>query len=314
MERIHKLLRVCCFLCLAAFITVTVAVGIAGAQNEVVYLNEQIAEEHLEWTAGETSVSQMSLAERQALLGGLPTPAEDIDPARIWNPPARFSSEAALPGSYDLRNYKVAGRSIITPVKNQLSCGSCWAFSAVANLEALGRRAGKNRILSEQTVLNCSDGNCGGWYLNYTFDFLVSDGTDLKSDTPYKGVKGTCKSYDVAAKAKSWVWINGSGTSTNATDNAIRSYIYNQKKPVSCRMEVYDSFFYYNSGVYKHIAGEYNNGGHFVLIVGWGKTSSGTKYWVCKNSWGTGFGLDGYFKIKVQDSVIGTYAIGATLK
>ena len=51
----------------------------------------------------------------------------------------------------------------------------------------------------------------------------------------------------------------------------------------------------YKSGVYAHVTGDYL-GGHAIKIIGWG-VQNGTDYWLCANSWDTGFGIDGYFMI-----------------
>jgi C1A family cysteine protease len=55
-------------------------------------------------------------------------------------------------------------------------------------------------------------------------------------------------------------------------------------------------FFEYRSGIYERIGA--NVGSHVVRVLGWGTTSGGDKYWICANSWGTGWGEDGFFKIK----------------
>lgn len=49
------------------------------------------------------------------------------------------------------------------------------------------------------------------------------------------------------------------------------------------------------SGVYKHISGSYQ-GNHAVKIIGWG-TENGVPYWLAANSWGSKWGLNGFFKI-----------------
>jgi hypothetical protein len=76
--------------------------------------------------------------------------------------------------------------------------------------------------------------------------------------------------------------------------------------------KIYEDFFYYSSGVYSHVWGNYS-GNHFVLVVGWDDSRSA---FVCKNSWGTGWGEDGYFRIDYSelagDTQFGwwTYAYG----
>eukprot|EP00692_Jakoba_bahamiensis_P002912 EC686717.1.p2 GENE.EC686717.1~~EC686717.1.p2 ORF type:complete len:151 (+),score=40.93 EC686717.1:3-455(+) len=65
--------------------------------------------------------------------------------------------------------------------------------------------------------------------------------------------------------------------------------------PVQTGFSVYQDFMSYQSGVYKHHSGSLL-GGHAVEIVGWGVSGS-EAYWIVKNSWGTSWGIDGYFWI-----------------
>ena len=58
---------------------------------------------------------------------------------------------------------------------------------------------------------------------------------------------------------------------------------------------VYDDFFNYKSGIYKHTTGSYR-GGHAVKMLGWG-VENGVEYWLCANSWGPSWGDKGFFKI-----------------
>jgi hypothetical protein len=72
-------------------------------------------------------------------------------------------------------------------------------------------------------------------------------------------------------------------------------------QPLLCSMQVYDDFRYYTGGVYQHVSGDYL-GGHAVVIVGWDDSSG---CWICKNSWDTNWGEEGYFRIKWEDCSIG---------
>jgi len=69
--------------------------------------------------------------------------------------------------------------------------------------------------------------------------------------------------------------------------------------PVETAFTVYEDFMNYKSGVYQHLTGSVQ-GGHAVKIIGWGH-ESGLDYWLIANSWGTSWGIDGYFKIKLGD-------------
>ena len=99
----------------------------------------------------------------------------------------------AAPSSYDWRDY---GR--VSAVKDQGSCGSCWAFSTVANLEGLYyAKKGVMKTFSEQMLVDCdtSDSGCNGGLMEYSFTWLKKNGGIMTdTDYPYKGTKQTCKS------------------------------------------------------------------------------------------------------------------------
>jgi len=62
---------------------------------------------------------------------------------------------------------------------------------------------------------------------------------------------------------------------------------------------VYEDFMSYSSGIYEHVTGK-ELGGHAVKLLGWG-VDDGVEYWLCANSWGPTWGMDGTFKIKVGE-------------
>ena len=61
------------------------------------------------------------------------------------------------------------------------------------------------------------------------------------------------------------------------------------------RFYVYSDFMSYKDGIYKYTYG-IREGGHAIKVIGWGKEGD-IEYWICANSWGTKWGIDGFFKI-----------------
>ncbi len=121
-----------------------------GTETALEALQADVTRYNLRWTPGETALSHLSSEEKQRRAGGLKTPPERIDPDQIWQKPERDRAIGGYPPSYNLWD-----SGMITPVRDQESCGSCWAFAAVANLEALLSQAGQGgQDLSEQVVLN----------------------------------------------------------------------------------------------------------------------------------------------------------------
>eukprot|EP01083_Nonionella_stella_P244986 852131_1 len=76
-----------------------------------------------------------------------------------------------IPSAYDWRNY-----SVITPIKNQYSCGSCWSFSTTGNLEGQWALNGNTLTsLSEEFLVDCDNLDCGmfgGWPYN-AYEYII---------------------------------------------------------------------------------------------------------------------------------------------
>ena len=209
----------------------------------------------------------------------------------------------------------VIGPNYMTPVKNQGSCGSCWAFASVGDMEAQYQihkgSPSTGFDLSEQNVLSCSDGTCSGWYLSNTLNFLKSSGTPDEVCCPYVGIKTSCGSGRCADHLSrtyyitDWTWI-----STDTSN--IKSYLY-RVGPVMVWMPVFTDFPWYDANFwyYHYYSHETSGsfGGHFVVIVGWYYND----YWIVRNSWGTSggdvnSGHGGYFYM-TQDPTTGFFGI-----
>ncbi|GMP74320.1 hypothetical protein CsSME_00031771 [Camellia sinensis var. sinensis] len=100
------------------------------------------------------------------------------------------------PSSLDWRKY-----GIVTAVKDQGGCGSCWAFSSTGAMEGINALVtGELISLSEQELVDCDSTNdgCDGGYMDYAFAWVVSNGgIDTESDYPYTGIDGTCNTTKV---------------------------------------------------------------------------------------------------------------------
>lgn len=216
------------------------------------------------------------------------------------------------PQSWDWRN--INGENWVTPIRNQGECGSCWAFGAIAAVETIYNYQNNDPTLdidlSEQYMVSCGmkhysnslNGCCGG-HMSATLDFLRTRGTVEESYFTYQGVDadgrdiydcgglGThtpvkCKRVDAPKyKIKTYNRI----LDTESIKNAIHNY-----GPVVAGFDVYADFFDYSEGIYEKQSDKYC-GGHIVAIVGYDNTES---CWICKNSWGTEWGENGYFRIK----------------
>ncbi|XP_071961201.1 dipeptidyl peptidase 1-like [Antedon mediterranea] len=223
--------------------------------------------------------------------------------AKVKPEVAKIASQ--LPMEFDWRN--MAGQNFVTPVRDQGGCGSCFAFASMAMLEARLKIATNNtinKVFSPQDVVDCSEyaqGCDGGFpYLiagKYAQDFGVVE----ESCTPYLGkdsscTKNSCKRY----YASDYSYVGGF---YGACNEALMRIALVKNGPLAVGFEVLDDFFQYKSGIYQHTGlqdkfNPFEETNHAVLVVGYGTdAASGLKYWTVKNSWGDGWGEDGYFKI-----------------
>jgi inhibitor of cysteine peptidase len=186
----------------------------------------------------------------------------------------------------------------MTPVKNQGSCGSCWAFASCGVFESMIKAHDNvTRDLSEQWLINCTSGsNCSdGWFPVGMFEA----GAVYETDVPYKGKDGTCAAtYTRHEKSTSSKEIAENPT-IEEIKTAIQTY-----GPVWVGVNAGSNFSAYQSGIFsKTDAGECN---HAVVLCGW---DDATSTWVLRNSWGTSWGENqGYMRIKYGTSKIGTKA------
>jgi len=187
-------------------------------------------------------------------------------------------------------------KGAVQRVKNQGSCGSCWAFSAVGALEGLSAiKGGKLQDFSEQELIDCSRsyGNmgCNGGLMTSAFKYVKDKGLSVQSAYPYKGVDAQCK-----APAGSKYKI--SGFANVPANSAAQLKAALARQPVSVAVQADQAAFRnYRSGVVTSGCGSALN--HGVLAVGY--ETSGTPYYKVKNSWGTAWGDQGYIKIGITE-------------
>jgi hypothetical protein len=180
-----------------------------------------------------------------------------------------------------------------TSVKNQGSCGSCWAFSTAGMFEHVLLKQGISTDLSEQWLVSCNtDGwGCnGGWFAN---DYYLDYGATLESCFRYKAADIPCVQCPAVYIA------TGEGNATR--ESAIKAAIVDHGA-VHCAVTVTSYFQAYSSGVFNYNSTASVN--HAVVLVGW-DDNAGSGAWKMKNSWGTGWGESGYMWIEYGVSNIG---------
>ena len=243
------------------------------------------------------------------------------------------ASTMSFPREFDAR---VEHAQCKHPIRNQLKCGSCWAFSVAEtwsdNACILGLANVTNEtVFSVEDILACAtfaSGKCGGGRINYAFDYVVSDGLVTEECMPYTSANGTVDSCppEVGPDERTcpvddvqWKATQCTGQPNDLFTTELMKQGIMELGAIAAGYTVYQDFYNYKSGIYKHVTGKML-GGHAIKVVGWGvknatKTTNETNYWIVANSWGTEWGEDGYFRFDMSDTAChfgagGTYNCG----
>jgi len=192
----------------------------------------------------------------------------------------------------------------ITHVKDQGQCGSCWAFGAIASLEAAHVEAGGDLIaMSEQQVLDCdtTDGGCnGGWY-DTAWQYIQGEGgVDTEAAYPYIARKHlTCQAESngpfvatvTGCEGGPNTFCDNSGHKDGNEANLVTAL---NDRPISVAVDA-TPFQSYSGGILDTCHRFYRLN-HAVFAVGYGSDAGGD-YFIIKNSWGASWGEDGYIRL-----------------
>jgi len=256
-----------------------------AANLELIYAHNMLADQGFKsYRMAVNNFTDMSNYEFRRFYNGLRMPEVRVSHNTFYR------TGVQLPATVDWRT-----KGVVTPVKNQEQCGSCWAFSAVASIE--GQHALKTKTLvslSEQNLVDCStaEGNfgCGGGLMDYAFKYVEdAKGIDTEASYPYEAIDDSCKfkSSNVGATIKSYTDVQA------GSEAALQEAVANIG-PISVAIDASQtSFQFYSSGVYDEPNCSSQQLDHGVTAVGYG-TQSGKDYWLVKNSWGTSWGTAGY--------------------
>jgi len=211
--------------------------------------------------------------------------------------PFQFALQDA-PAEWDWRDF-----GVVSDVKDQGKCGSCWTFSTTGAVEAhqaiLSGQA--PLILSEQQLIDCAQDfdnhGCSGGLPSHAFEYIkYAGGLQYEADYAYEAKDGECRTKGEAPRVKVEY---GSYNITLGDEEELKNAIW-QFGPVSVAFQVASDFRNYKTGVYdsKICKNSTQDVNHAVLAVGYGTTEDGVDYWIVKNSWNSQWGDKGYFKIK----------------
>ncbi|ONI79002.1 peptidase C1 [Actinosynnema sp. ALI-1.44] len=288
-------------------------------EPEIAVLRDSLAALGQPWQAGETRLSPLGDRARRLRLG-VPAPAQADIAARaglaerlvaealdaIGRPVVDATAPAStLPKSFDLRD--VGGRDFVTAVRDQGSCASSVAFGVLAALETTAAFTrgvpGLDLDLAEAHLFHGHAAERGytsesGAWPDDLLDDAVRVGVTFEDYFPYQ---------DDGSGAADPDWPNRLAKAAGVTDltgnpAAIKQHIFGYGAVAAC-LTVHSDFFHYRAGVYKPTT-DHLVGGHCVAIVGW---DDDAQCWIAKNSWGPGWGENGFFRIGYGECFIECY-------
>ena len=201
---------------------------------------------------------------------------------------ANSDSDDYLPSIID---YRLADK-VVSPVKDQGQCGSCWAFSSAESLEGQLGLNGHRTNVSTQNFVDCVavDYGCGGGWMDDALAYAEKTGVETDADYPYTAVAQNCQANASQATIRPTAYVD-----IPASDDALRRALL-VMGPVSIALDATDNFQMYNSSdyIFNDDTCDPTTPDHALLLVGYNDVE---KYWIVKNSWNTDWGLNGYIYI-----------------
>jgi len=183
-----------------------------------------------------------------------------------------------------------------TPVKNQGQCGSCWAFSAVEQIESdLMLQQGANIELAPQELVDCTSqgsgsrrNGCQGGFPSAGYQVIEAlGGIERESDYPYTARNGVCR----FSRSRAAVTVTNYQSVGTNSESTMKQYV-GSSGPLSVCVDA-TSWSSYRGGVMTYCGQSVD---HCVQLVGYGE--SGSTYWKVRNSWGSSWGEAGHIRLR----------------
>ena len=199
----------------------------------------------------------------------------------------------------DMDNFDWLSQNKITSVKNQLECGSCWAFSTIGAYENW-YAINYNELVdfSEQELVDCdkTDNGCNGGLMMNGLTYIKNNGICKYGDYEYNGKKN----WFCNNKCNRYPNLNGCYRVPSNDNISLKKALLHSA--ITVAIEADNLYFqHYKNGIIDDEIKCGSNVDHGVLLVGFGE-ENGKKYWLVKNSWGSDWGDNGYVKILRNDT------------
>lgn len=188
-------------------------------------------------------------------------------------------------------DYRLA-RGVVSPVKDQGQCGSCWAFSSAESLEGQLGLNGHLTNVSTQNFVDCvsQDYGCSGGWMDDALAYAEKVGVESEKKYPYVAVSQDCQANVSDATIRPTVYVN-----IPKSDDALRWALLTFG-PVSIALDATDNFQSYSSSdyIFNDDTCDASMPDHALLLTGYNDEEH---YWIVKNSWNTDWGRNGYIYI-----------------
>lgn len=254
------------------------------------------------YTKGINHMSDWTVEEFKATNGARPRAMKHLADPTLRKP--FKATDTPRPPSVDYRNSVPA---ILTAVKDQGMCGSCWAHGSTETMESyLALATGNLYVLSQQQVTACAPnvqqcggtGGCGGSTAELAFEYVINNGLTQEWEYPYtayNGTTGTC-----IAQSDARIQLSGYVTLPANDQDAVLDTLAHQG-PLAVNVDA-SEWSDYESGVYSGC--NYANNisiDHVVQLVGYGHDDSlNLDYWIVRNSWSPIYGEHGFIRVLRQ--------------
>lgn len=256
---------------------------------KITALNQEFAKGTISFTSQINVYSDMLFNEFSQLLNGFKRVPDSQQRGSFYVPAAN----AIIPAAVDWREL-----GAVTPVKNQGTCASCYAFAVAGAVEGQHyRKTGQLLELSAQQIVDCSkpQGNdgCGGGSIEESFEHCIQQGLNTEAAYPYQETEGQCRFRPEALGER----CTGYERIAEGDEKGLMVALAT-KGPIAVGLNVVEALQNYKGGIFDMPScgrGEEIN--HAVLLVGYGEESNGKKYWLLKNSYGPQWGEGGYLKL-----------------
>jgi len=243
-------------------------------------------------TYGLNSLADLTAAEFKVRLGYRRSPRSVRNLPKLVNAPL-----ALAPSQFDW-----CAQGKCTPIKDQGQCGSCWAFATTENIESVWAIAGGSSPLTPlapQEIVDCDTGEqgCSGGDPQQAYPWVNQEGgMDTESSYPYTAEDGTCSFSQANVAAKIGPNANdGFGGSENQMAANLAA-----TAPFSIIVDA-SSWQYYTGGILP--ASQCGSSlDHAVIAAGY-DTNAG--FWHVRNSWGSGWGMNGYIQLQFGQNTCG---------